>query len=63
MTQREIDEAVASATGENVMLIKELGFGIADPLDVGFDPERRPMTFDWDTMTADEWPGSSNLES
>lgn len=51
MTQLEIDEAVATATGECVSLIHDLGFGIADPIDVDFDPEpRRPLVLDWDTM-------------
>ena len=52
MTQLEIDEAVATATGESVVLIHDLGFGIADPLEVEFDPEpRRPLVLDWDTMS------------
>jgi hypothetical protein len=56
MTQQDIDEAVATATGESVDLINGLGFGIADPLDVRFDPEpRRPLVLDWDTMSAIEW--------
>jgi len=51
MTQLEIDEAVATATGESVGLIHDLGVGIADPLDVDFDQEpRRPLVLDWDTM-------------
>jgi|tagenome__1003787_1003787.scaffolds.fasta_scaffold20888964_1 hypothetical protein len=41
MTQSEINQAVAMATGESVLLVQELGFGIADPLDVEFDPEPR----------------------
>jgi hypothetical protein len=57
MTQQEIDEAVATATGETVSLISDRGFGIADPANLHFDPEpQRPMTFDWDTMSAGEWP-------
>jgi hypothetical protein len=58
MSQNEIDQAVANATGENIGLIHELGFGIADPLDVSFDSEPRgPLMFDWDSMSACEWPG------
>jgi hypothetical protein len=58
MCQKDIDQAVADVTGENIGLIHDLGFGIADPLDVCFDPEpRRPMVFDWDSMSAGEWPG------
>ncbi len=57
MTQQDINEAVATATGESVALIDDRGFGIADPLDVQFDPEpRRPLVLDWDTMVAVEWP-------
>jgi hypothetical protein len=57
MSQNELNEAVARVTGESVSLIRDHGFSIADPLDVNFDPEpRRPMTFDWDTMSASEWP-------
>jgi hypothetical protein len=51
MTQHEIDAAVAQATGENIHLIHDRGFGIADPLEVEFDPEpRAPLVIDWDTM-------------
>lgn len=58
MSQSEIDQAVAVATGESVEVIRSRGFGVADPLDVSFDPEpRRPMYFDWDTHAAAEWPG------
>ena len=50
MTQRELDRAVARATGEDVCEIRRRGFGIADPLETDFDPEpdysRR--TIDWD---------------
>jgi hypothetical protein len=38
MTQQDIDEAVAAATGESITLINDRGFGIADSLDVHFDP-------------------------
>jgi hypothetical protein len=58
MTQQDIDEAVATATGESIALITERGFAIADPLDVHFDPEpRRPLMLDWDSMAPSEWPG------
>ena len=56
MTQCEIDEAVASVTGESVLLINERGFGIADPFDVGFDPEPRcPLVLDWDDLSPILW--------
>lgn len=57
MSQKDIDRAVATVTGENVGLIHDLGFSIADPLDVSFDPEpRRPLVLDWDSMSPAEWP-------
>jgi hypothetical protein len=57
MSQQEIDEAVASVTGEKVGVIKSRGFSIADPFDVAFDPEPRgPMMLDWDQMLPAEWP-------
>jgi hypothetical protein len=58
MSQKDIDQAVADVTGENIGLIHDLGFSIADPLEVSFDPEPRlPLVFDWDKMSAGEWPG------
>jgi hypothetical protein len=57
MSQSELEQAVATATGESVVTIHNLGFGIADPLEVNYDPEpRRPLVLDWDTMTPAEWP-------
>ena len=41
MTQHEIDQAVASATGETLAEIQQRGFCIADQLEVKFDPEPR----------------------
>ncbi len=59
MTQYEIDEAVATATGESVLLIHDRGFSIADPLDVNYDPEPRPpLVFDWDSQSPVEWPNA-----
>jgi hypothetical protein len=57
MSQKDIDQAVATVTGENIGLIHDLGFSIADPLEVNFDPElRRPFVLDWDSMSPSEWP-------
>jgi hypothetical protein len=57
MSQHELDAAVAAATGETVSTIHQLGFGVADPRDVNYDPEpRRPLVLDWDTMSPTEWP-------
>lgn len=58
MTQTEIDTAVATVTGESVAMIHHLGFGLADPMEVEFDPEpRSPLVLDWDTGSAAYWPG------
>ena len=56
MTQLEIDEAVAVATGESINLIHDRGFGIADSLDVDCDPEPcSPLAIDWDSMLPVNW--------
>ena len=57
MTQNELNEAVARITGETLAVVDAHGFGIADPIDVHYDPElRRPLMLDWDTMSPVEWP-------
>jgi len=57
MSQREIEEAVAMATGESLAVLQRCGFSVADPLEVNFDPEPRPpLVFDWDRMSPVEWP-------
>ena len=51
MTQRQLDRAVARATGENLRIITRLGFSLADPLFVEHDPEPcdiEEMIVDWD---------------
>jgi hypothetical protein len=51
MTQRDLDLSIARATGESVPEIRRLGFGIADPIEVRFDPEpsdMHPQWLDWD---------------
>ena len=52
MTQSELDCAVADATGEDVDDIGNMGFSIADPIDVNFDPEPwyPPQLVDWDEV-------------
>jgi hypothetical protein len=53
MTQQQLDEAVALATGEDVCQVQQLGFSVADPTDVLFDPEPYdlpPQTVDWDEL-------------
>jgi hypothetical protein len=44
---------VARATGEDLREIRRMGFTIADPARVGYDPEpkkRRFRTLDWDVV-------------
>ena len=58
MNQRELNRAVAAATGETVSTIAELGFSIADPDDVAFDPECEESHYvDWDELQEEryEW--------
>ena len=52
MTQQELDRQVARATGEPLCSIRQRGFGVADPLDVRFDPEPSevPQWIDWDQV-------------
>lgn len=51
MTQSQLERAVAFRTGESLTEIKRLGFSLATPLDVNFDPEPNdlpPQMLDWD---------------
>jgi hypothetical protein len=44
---------VAAATGETLREVRRRGFGLADPLDMDFDPEPDsilPQTVDWDAL-------------
>ena len=52
MKQADIDRAVARATGETVSLIKRIGFGLVDEVDVfDLDPDfRQPHVVDWDEL-------------
>ena len=53
MTQSELNRAVAAATGESPRTVSDLGFSIADPDEVDFDPEPydlKPQTVDWDEL-------------
>ena len=56
MTQHEIDCAVSVATGETVAEVKRLGFGLADPDVVCFDPQPEFLEdkfIDWDEVRAE----------
>ncbi len=60
MNQREVNRAVAAATGETVSTIAELGFSIADPDEVAFDPDPDEVHYvDWDALQAERNEESS----
>jgi hypothetical protein len=53
MTQAEINRAVALVTGETLCTVSGLGFSIADPDLVDYDPEPsdiEDMIVDWDEL-------------
>jgi hypothetical protein len=52
MTQRELDRAVAHATGEYVSEISRRGFSSFDPFADDFEPEpiEAPQVVDWDEL-------------
>ena len=57
MTQNQLNRMVALATGESLSTIRNLGFSIADPDDVSFDPEPeqprcRLRILNWDRLDA-----------
>ena len=53
MTQTQLEQLVARATGEDIRAIRERGFSVADPLKVNFDPEPdnlHPQMINWDEL-------------
>lgn len=54
MTQQELNEAVARATNEDLSEIRRMGFIVADPALVNFDPEptRKRRYIDWDEINS-----------
>jgi hypothetical protein len=53
MTQRELNRAVARATGDSVREIRRRGFSMANPAEVNFDPEPDllpPLAVNWDRL-------------
>jgi len=53
MSQSELNHAVARSTGETFAEIEHLGFGLADPDQVAFDPEPDDGNYvDWDVSQA-----------
>jgi hypothetical protein len=62
MTPRELNRAVAQATGESLSTIASLGFV---PLTVG-PVEREPLVIDWDQLDEDRYgppPSASRSEA
>ena len=62
MTQAELNRAVAKTTGETVSTIAEMGFSIADPSIVEYDPEPANLVdaleakfIDWDRVDAERY--------
>ncbi len=51
MTQNDLNRAVAHATGETIGAISHLGFSLAMPEEVAFDPVPSPW-LDWDEVDA-----------
>ena len=48
MTQAELDQQIATATGESLCTVRQRGFS---PLWPGpCEPDREPLTVDWDEM-------------
>jgi len=54
MTQFDLNRAVARATGETLATSSRLGFSLADPDVVCYDPEPacRPRIVNWDRLDA-----------
>ena len=50
MTQSELDQQVAAATGESVSTISQLGFSPLWP--IPYERDREPLTVDWDQVDA-----------
>ena len=50
MTQAELDRAVAVKTGESVHTISQRGFVPLTPIPVEQEPDRAPLTVDWDEV-------------
>jgi len=52
-SQRDLNRAVATATGEDLRVIRSRGFSLVDPHHINFDPEPDllpPQYVDWDQL-------------
>jgi hypothetical protein len=56
MTQRQLDRAVARATGESLSTIRHMGFTTLEALDD--DGDREPLVLDWDSLDAQRRSGT-----
>ena len=57
MTQKQLNLAVAIATGETEEEVARRGFGIANDVFPDFDPEPRAgLVYDWDRRMPVRWP-------
>ena len=57
MTQKDLNRAVARATGECINTITDLGFSLADPVVVEYDPEPcniEDKILDWDALDSSQ---------
>jgi hypothetical protein len=53
MYQKQLNQLVADATGEDLHEIRHRGFSLMDPFDSNFDPEPDdlpPQRIDWDEL-------------
>lgn len=54
MTQQDLDQAVALATGEDLHAIRQRGFSLVNQQEVNFDSDpdlRQPQYVDWDELS------------
>ena len=64
MNQRTINRLVVKATGENMREVRRMGFSIADPYRVQYDPDSRATQgrmIDWDDLQNNP-KGAINLQ-
>ena len=50
MTQAELDQEIADATGESVKTVSHLGFSPLWP--IAYERDREPLMVDWDVVDA-----------
>ncbi len=53
MTRKQLERAVAQATGESAVEVRRRGFSLVEPFNSDFDfttDERPPQVVDWDRL-------------